>query len=400
MKYKISIILPSYNSEKFLDRTLQSLINQTIFKDIELIIVDDCSTDNTREMIRRYSDKYSNIRFVFKEENSGEPSVGRNIGIKEASADYIMFLDHDDFYSADNVCEILYDKIVNEKVDLVSGTYTLVTSFEKRLASYFKDNIFIHNFKENLEILSYAPSIWSKIFKKEVISENNIRFPFGGTGDDLVFLINYIMHANGIIFLKEVSIIDYNRITDSSFSNSITEEYCYGLIKSYNLLKDIFKRHVNSPSLAHYLFSHTSFLLSQLAKSDLDVDSMKNILQESQPLYSYIKKQGLYFDASEYQLCLILIVKSNFDEAITVLNLIKDIMVKNLMIKNKNEFIKSKMEIIRTKNKTIENKNKVIENKNKVIKNKNKKLNDMVNTISWKITKPLRALNEMFKSLK
>lgn len=326
--YKINIILPTYNSEKFLDRTLKSVINQTIFKDIELIIVDDCSTDSTRELVQKYHNKYSNIKPIFKKENSGEPSVGRNIGMGVASTDYIMFLDHDDVYYADNVCEILYNKITREKVDLVSGTYEIISSNENTNNHKFKEDIHIKNFKENMSVFSYSPSLWTKIFRKKTIIENNIQFSFGGTGDDLIFVSEYIMHADGLIFLKDLSIIKYNRLITTSFTNSISENYCEGLIKSYTQLKDIFKENM-SPEIMEYLFAHTSFLLNQLTNSNLHKKTIINILRKSQPLYHNLKKNGLYFKNKKYQLCLNLIINSKFEETVLIFDLINELKQKN-----------------------------------------------------------------------
>ena len=109
--YKISIIIPTFNIEKDLERAIKSLITQTIgFKNIEVVIVDDCSTDGTRNLILDYANKYDNIKYIFLETNSGSAGKPRNIGITHASADYIMFLDNDDEY-VDEACEILYNKI-------------------------------------------------------------------------------------------------------------------------------------------------------------------------------------------------------------------------------------------------------------------------------------------------
>ena len=88
--YKISIIMPIFNVEKYLKRALNSIINQTMdFRDIEVIMVDDCSTDNSRKIIEEYSNKYSNFIGIYHEKNSGCAGVPRNTGLKRASAEYM-----------------------------------------------------------------------------------------------------------------------------------------------------------------------------------------------------------------------------------------------------------------------------------------------------------------------
>ena len=101
--YKVSVIMPVYNAEEYLGNALDSVINQSMgFENIELILVDDKSTDNSRNIIEEYSNIYYNIKPIFLDENSGCPGIPRNVGIKNASSDYIMFIDNDDEYFAIN----------------------------------------------------------------------------------------------------------------------------------------------------------------------------------------------------------------------------------------------------------------------------------------------------------
>ena len=92
---KVSVVIGSYNCEKFIHETVQSVIDQT-FRDWELIIVDDCSTDNTCQEISRIKDE--RIKLIRLDSNSGLPAAPRNVGIKNAKGDYIAFLDHDDIW--------------------------------------------------------------------------------------------------------------------------------------------------------------------------------------------------------------------------------------------------------------------------------------------------------------
>ena len=110
--YKISMIIPVYNAEKYLKRTINSIINQSIgFENIELILVDDNSQDNSKSIIEEYVAKYDNVIGIYSDKNHGFPGFGRNKGIEIASGQYIMFSDNDDEHDKD-LCLLLFQKML------------------------------------------------------------------------------------------------------------------------------------------------------------------------------------------------------------------------------------------------------------------------------------------------
>ena len=119
----ISVIVPVYNVEKYIDRCLESLLNQS-YENLEIIFVDDCSEDGTWEEILKLSSEYPNVFGYRTEQNSGFAGEPRNIGLRNSTAPYIMFLDSDDLYLND-ACETLYNIIVEKNVDIVSGNYII-----------------------------------------------------------------------------------------------------------------------------------------------------------------------------------------------------------------------------------------------------------------------------------
>ncbi len=126
MKYKISIIIPVYNVENYIKDSLESIIRQSIgFKNLEVIMVNDCSTDKSGEIIDDYANKYENFIAIHSTKNSGFAGTPRNMGMEKATSDFIMFLDADDIYKED-ICEVFYNKITSEDVDVVSGNYILM----------------------------------------------------------------------------------------------------------------------------------------------------------------------------------------------------------------------------------------------------------------------------------
>ncbi|GGE54832.1 hypothetical protein GCM10011391_37270 [Pullulanibacillus camelliae] len=117
----ISVILPIYNVKKYINEAFDSLINQTIgFNHLEIIMINDCSTDGTSEIIERYREKFNNVKVINMEKNSGAPGRPRNIGIQEATGKYIIFLDPDDYLPI-NAYKLLYDTAEHWNSDFVMG---------------------------------------------------------------------------------------------------------------------------------------------------------------------------------------------------------------------------------------------------------------------------------------
>lgn len=183
---KVSIIVPVYNVEKYLSKCLESLINQTL-KDIEVICVNDGSTDNSLSILKEYANKDSRIKIIDKQ-NEGV-SVARNTGIEVATGQYLMFVDSDD-YLVENACEKALNTIEHNESDIcIFGHYDLVDG-NKIISHKTNDLIKIKdlNVKENL--VEYSIYIWDKIYRTEFIKSNQIKFPLGlKTAEDVIFCL-------------------------------------------------------------------------------------------------------------------------------------------------------------------------------------------------------------------
>jgi len=118
---KISIIIPCYNSEQFIDRTIKSVLCQT-FSDWELLLIDDHSTDKTKDILEKYAKNDTRIKILQTKENSGGPALPKNIGIENAKGEYIAFLDHDDEWLPEKLEKQLavFENSKDEKLGLVS----------------------------------------------------------------------------------------------------------------------------------------------------------------------------------------------------------------------------------------------------------------------------------------
>ncbi len=207
---KVSIILPVYNVEKYLDQCFQSLLNQTL-KDIEIIAVDDGSSDNSYNILKKYEALDSRIK-IFSQENK-YAGIARNLGLDNAKGEYIGFVDPDDWVKLE-MFEKLYKKAIEYDSDIVitqaysyhedrwlfkyaKGTY----KFRGIPRFCFKRNFSPLELKENIFKLPVANYL--KLYKRSLIEENNIRYPNIKTSEDQEFYVHTTLLAKKIICLNE-----------------------------------------------------------------------------------------------------------------------------------------------------------------------------------------------------
>ncbi len=171
---KVSIIIPVYNVEKYLRECLDSVINQTL-KDIEIIIVDDGSTDNSPEICDEYASKDNRIKVIHqKNQGLGE---ARNVGLRIASCDYIGFVDSDDYIDLD-FYEKLYDAAIKKESEVTVA----------RIKNFYKNKNFVNLFY-NLSDTSICLKsvVWDSLYKKDFLNKNNIEFPKNRIFEDVLF---------------------------------------------------------------------------------------------------------------------------------------------------------------------------------------------------------------------
>ena len=194
---KVSIIVPIYNEEKNLNRCIDSLINQT-YKNLEIILLNDGSTDSSKKIIDSYKDKRI---IVIHKKNSGIGDT-RNIGIEKSTGDYIIFVDSDDYIEL-NCVEQLVKKIEKDKVDIVISNYYIDTK-TKRYEIRLPD-LGITSIKEEPNLLSQinlAP--WNKIYKKSLFKNKENRFPTFLKYEDAPVVIGLILDAKRVSFTNEL----------------------------------------------------------------------------------------------------------------------------------------------------------------------------------------------------
>lgn len=209
MNKKISVILPVYNSQDYIQDTIKSVLKQT-YKNFELIVVNDGSTDNTHSICEKLSQKDKRIKYFSKE--NGGVSDTRNFALIHASGEYVTFIDSDDLYEKDYL-EVLIMNIEKYNADLITCAYKTLSNNSKIIdcCEEFLDC----NFKDYIEKLQpnfLFNQLWNKMFKMNIIRKNNLSFDTAlDLGEDYKFNLEYIMLSNKQIYINE-SLYNY-RIT-------------------------------------------------------------------------------------------------------------------------------------------------------------------------------------------
>lgn len=207
-KTLISIIVPVYNIRRFLKKCINSVINQE-FKDFELILVDDGSTDGSSLICEKFANKYEFIRYI--SQVNGGVSKARNTGISIAKGKYIVFLDADDSLEPLSLKSLFYEAEKNNS-DMVIGSYNKIR-FSQKVGKVIRNKEFISKkeFWDNIEkYRSYINTPWAKLYKTEIIKKNNLLFELGRTiGEDFKFNRQYLQHIDSNITILEKIVYNY-----------------------------------------------------------------------------------------------------------------------------------------------------------------------------------------------
>lgn len=215
MKFNISILIPAYNVEKTIKRTLDSLLDQTR-KDFEVIIVNDGSTDRTQDILEAYRKK-SDIFQVYRQNNSGV-AIARQVLVEKASGTYLLFCDADDYFEV-NAVEAVYNAIEQHNTDLLIYGYNLVRKVGNKsvLRRQLLEGTYVKSDWEQLHIncLSdlYWSALWNKCFKKEIL-EKPPALKFQRILEDVIFNVEYMGRCKSI-YIMEQTLYNYAQIGES-----------------------------------------------------------------------------------------------------------------------------------------------------------------------------------------
>ena len=256
---KLSVIVPVYNVEEYIYNALDSLVRQTL-KDIEIIVVDDGSKDNSSKIVKDFQKKYKNIEY-YKKKNGGL-SDARNYGIKYARGEYIAFLDSDDYISYD-AYEKMYNKAKEKDYDIVTCDVEYVYQFKTKIIKTTpkKDT---KNIRKTM--LDIYPAAWNKIFKRTLF-DNNILFKKGVWFEDVEFIYRILPYVKSIGVVHK----PFNKYVQRSGSitrtvNKKIYDYVYNMngLVDYYKENDLYNKYQKELEYVYVRYVYATFIKSVL----------------------------------------------------------------------------------------------------------------------------------------
>ena len=244
---KVSVIVPLYNVEDYLKRSLDSLVNQTL-KDIEIILVDDCSTDKSLKIAKEYSKNDKRIKVINSKENQGA-AAARNKGLDIAKGEYIGFIDADDYIDL-NYYEELYKKAKEDDYDIVKCQRVTIDKQKRKISSLNKEIA-----KNGL--LSFHYEWTTAIYKSSIVFGNNIRFPDEiRKGQDAVFLFKILLKSDTFALIDNVNYYYYKR-GDSLNTDKLPLKSVHSALNAISIICDEMNRsNLYEKSPVTYVFTY------------------------------------------------------------------------------------------------------------------------------------------------
>lgn len=369
---KVSVIIPVYNTEKYLRECLDSVTGQSL-KDIEIICINDGSTDNSLEILKEY-EKLDDRITVISQENSGL-SITRNNGIKLANGKYIYFIDSDDYLEVTALEELFniseeknLDLLIFKLINFDDGNDKKYTSdyYEMDSLMYLKDKVFSYR-DIGEDVLNFAVSAPGKFFKKELIED--LKFPENLIFEDNLFFAEVMLNA------KRVSIYDKHLYNRRIRQNSITTTHSIKFADSIIIINKIIDL-----AKIHGVYEDLKY---GLAKKKINMANYRYSVVDEEYKEEFFNK--VHIDFENYQREYENGILSKLDEYYNCI-------FRNFITSNNYNEYDLKMELFHVKNdlKNVKIENKKLKKDIKVYKNKNESI---MSSNSWKITKPLRSIS-------
>lgn len=279
---KVTLIIPIFNVEKYVAEAIESAINQT-YENIEIILVDDGSTDNSGKICDSYLEKDNRIKVIHK--NNGGLSDARNAGLNSMTGEFVMFLDGDDFLEKDAI-EKMKQAIVEKNADYVIGNYINATEegekWENPIFNYEKYKPFklsINDYKNSFFIMN--SSVCNKIFRKTFIDGLNLRFMVGLPAEDAIFTTYCFIKSSNVYYIPNL-VFNYRQRKGGSISSSCSKEYFDGINKAYRV---IYENFANNNKLGYYRYFYAKsmnyiiykFIDTDLLTSEERIEVLKNM---------------------------------------------------------------------------------------------------------------------------
>lgn len=293
---KASVIITTHNTEKYLFKCIDSIINQTL-PDIEIIIVDDASTDNTPKIAENLALQYDNILFLPLSISCG-PGGARNKALLKATGEYISFIDSDDWVDL-NYLEMMYNKAKQLNADIV--TCSLMREYDYNISSpLYKckyDQDYVLSGETAFRIMTneynygikFLPSALNKIYKKTFLTDNSLKFPENIYFEDQPFSYSCTLAANKVICIPNVVYHHYKR--SGSIVQSFSQKNIDDMMTAYQMIKDyLYKNNIYEKFRFNYYSSLQHFynlIVRQIFEFVTDENTKKTYLKYS---FTQLKK--------------------------------------------------------------------------------------------------------------
>ncbi|MBP3316377.1 MAG: glycosyltransferase [Alphaproteobacteria bacterium] len=311
---KVSVILPCYNVGKYIERCLACLINQTL-TDIEIICVNDKSTDNTWDIISQYANDDKRIVAIDLKQNSGA-AIARNTGMDIASGEYIGFVDPDD-YVDHNFFEELYACAIKNNSDVVKGNVRITDSNTGNVTMSAWHNVIKQN------IVSFTAHFWSAIYKRTFIHKHNIRFPGEiHTSQDAVFLCIVALNSPVITFVDNVFYNYLYRRPGSLDSSILTHAKAQSKLSAFNMNLNIIakyplSKHACRDFVFYHVFRHLYYEFDKTFENPADRKEIFDLLHKIYKMF-FSKRYMHMHNTKQY---IKYIKRNNYDACIESMKL-------------------------------------------------------------------------------
>ena len=296
-KPKFSIIVPVYNVRDYLGICMESLINQTI-KDIEIICVNDGSTDDSLEILQQYAEKDYRIKVCDKV--NGGSSSARNLGLDEAEGEFILFVDSDDVLEK-NACDRLYMEILQTGADIIVFGTRVFPQYVANKHAWLWNNLHVNlrHYTENcVEALfnekPSKPFIWNKCYRRSIIEKNNIRFDEElGLGEDNLFLFEIYPKVEQVIYIPD-QLYNYRCERAGSLMDKSIHELEWRMTMHLSIIEKIMDEWKKNSIIAQYndeLYAWcVCFIMNDLDSLCLRQEKKKEIAKK---VFKIMTKHGL-----------------------------------------------------------------------------------------------------------
>lgn len=327
MNKKISIIVPVYNVEQFLDDCIKSLLNQT-YNNIEIILVDDGSTDSSSSICDKYAKKDDRIKVIHKV--NGGLSSARNTGLDNVTGEYIMFSDSDDMFLP-NSCEVMINEMERTNADYVIGNYQNCNEdgtiwknpiFNKEKYKNFK--LSIKDYKNSFFIMN--SSVCNKIFRTEFIKKLDVRFVEGLPAEDAIFSTYCFMKSSNVYFISDVMYLYRQRSEASSISMNCSFKYFDGINKAYRLIYENFKENGELGFYRYFYAKSMTYILYKFIDSTLLIEEEKiDILANMRWFYKLSKELKVPACQQSLDLIITKIIDGDYHDVIDICRVIREV---------------------------------------------------------------------------